>query len=125
MRHVDLMVPSQHLLEGRRYAAEYQIWHLHLKRQKAPVVSIFVDLHPDDVMNGHLQLALDQWQRVWENDMFECRNGRRGRRGRRPPFRRGSGPGPQGAGDRMRRTAAATAAAAARGSTSPPRRPRE
>uniref|UniRef100_A0A6U2IPT3 carbonic anhydrase n=1 Tax=Pseudictyota dubia TaxID=2749911 RepID=A0A6U2IPT3_9STRA len=71
-RHVDVHIPSQHLLEGREYAAEYQIWHLHTQQQKSPVVSIMVDLHPDDKLNEHFQLALDEWQKVWESDMFEC-----------------------------------------------------
>uniref|UniRef100_A0A7S4J6K0 carbonic anhydrase n=1 Tax=Odontella aurita TaxID=265563 RepID=A0A7S4J6K0_9STRA len=77
VRHVDISVPSQHLLEGKRYPAEYQIWHLHQKRRRSPVVSIFMDLHPDDTANPHLQMMLDEFQVVWQSSFFDCDDRRR------------------------------------------------
>jgi len=69
---VDVKIPSEHWLNGKEYAAEYQIYHLHHKRKKAPVISIMVDLHPSDKLNEHFQLALNEWQKLWEKDYLEC-----------------------------------------------------
>jgi carbonic anhydrase len=74
---LDVKIPSEHRLEGKEYAAEVQLYHLHHLRKKAPVISILVDLHPDDKENGHFQLALDEWQKVWEKDYLECELRRR------------------------------------------------
>jgi len=69
---VDVKIPSEHWLNGKEYAAEYQLYHLHHKKKRAPVISIMMDLHPLDKPNEHFQLALDQWQAVWQKDYLEC-----------------------------------------------------
>lgn len=71
--HVDVKIPSEHLIEGRRYVAEYQIFHLHHAKTRAPVISIMVDANETSPTNDHFQLALDQWQLVFDSDLEECR----------------------------------------------------
>ena len=69
---VDVKIPSEHWLNGREYVAEYQLYHLHHKKKRAPVISIMMDFHPLDKPNEHFQLALDEWQAVWQTDYLEC-----------------------------------------------------
>ena len=77
--HIDIKIPSEHTMEGRQYAAEYQI-HLIQNRPSqrgAPVVSVLFDLHPDNKPNKKLQELLDEFQAVWDWDMGLCRGQRR------------------------------------------------
>jgi len=69
---VDVKIPSEHWLNGMEYVAEYQLYHLHHKKKRAPVISIMMDFHPLDKPNEHFQLALDEWQAVWQKDYLEC-----------------------------------------------------
>lgn len=69
---VDVKIPSEHWLNGKEYVAEYQLYHLHHKKKRAPVLSIMIDFHPLDKPNEHFQLALDEWQAVWQTDYLEC-----------------------------------------------------
>ena len=70
--HADIKVPSEHWMNGRQFAAEYQIYHLHRTRKMAPVVSVLVDIHPNNIMNPHLQRALDEWQKVFDINFLKC-----------------------------------------------------
>lgn len=72
LKHVDVHVPSQHKAEGKEFPAEYQLWHLHPKRRRAAVISIMVDVHPNDHMNHHFQRALVEWQKIWESTFNKC-----------------------------------------------------
>mmetsp|Transcript_55382 Transcript_55382/g.165980 ORF Transcript_55382/g.165980 Transcript_55382/m.165980 type:complete len:766 (-) Transcript_55382:602-2899(-) len=72
--HVDIKIPSEHWLEGRQYEAEYQIYLIqNSNRQRgAPAISILIGLHPENKPNEHLQIALDQFQKVWDYDEAQC-----------------------------------------------------
>lgn len=82
--HVDIKIPSEHLIEGKRYPAEYQIWHMHHHKKRTPVACIMVDTTKDK-FNNHFQKALDEFQKVWDSNQAECleymknsrRNGRK------------------------------------------------
>ena len=81
--HIDLKVPSEHTLEGKTYAAEYQI-HLIQNRPSqrgAPVISVLFEVNTEDKPNKMLQELLDEFQAVWNWDMAQCESKRR--RGRR------------------------------------------
>jgi len=78
----DFKVPSEHWMEGKQYAAEYQIWQIQNRpdvKRGAPVMSILIDVD-DDKHNEHLQRALDVFQDVWDADMADCENERRRQR---------------------------------------------
>lgn len=75
--HADFKIPSEHWIKGRQFAAEYQLYHLHRERDRAPVISVMIDLHPDDEPNLHLQKALDEFQKVFDADEQECEEERR------------------------------------------------
>ena len=72
--HIDIKVPSEHTMNGKRYAAEYQVFLIQNKdsQRGAPAVSVLFDLHPDDRRNQALQDALDRFQNVWDGDYDEC-----------------------------------------------------
>ena len=70
--HADIKIPSEHWIKGKQFFAEYQLYHLHRERDRAPVISVMIDLHPNDEPNLHLQKALDEWQKVFDDDEREC-----------------------------------------------------
>ena len=70
--HTDIKIPSEHWIKGKQFVAEYQLYHLHRERDRAPVISVMIDLHPNDEPNLHLQKALDEWQKVFDDDEREC-----------------------------------------------------
>ena len=69
-------------MEGRQYAAEYQIYLIQNRKAQrgAPVISILIDVDPDDKPNAALQVALDRFQLEWDKDMAECEARRRSER---------------------------------------------
>ena len=74
--HVDIKIPSEHWLEGRQYAAEYQIFLVQNRESQrgAPAVSVLIDLHPENKRNEKLQALLNQFQAGWNADMADCEN---------------------------------------------------
>mmetsp|Transcript_17012 Transcript_17012/g.33979 ORF Transcript_17012/g.33979 Transcript_17012/m.33979 type:complete len:752 (+) Transcript_17012:277-2532(+) len=72
--HIDLKIPSEHTIAGKRYAAEYQIFLIQNKdsTRGAPAVSVLFDFHPDDRRNQALQDVLDKFQLIWDADANEC-----------------------------------------------------
>ena len=81
--HVDMKIPSEHWLEGRQYEMEYQIYLIqdNERQRGAPAISVLFDLHPQNKLNEKLQIALDQFQAVWDYDMTKCEEKKRtGRR---------------------------------------------
>ena len=80
--HVDFKVPSEHWIEGRQCAAEYQIWQIQNRpdeRRGAPAMAILID-DEDDKFNPHLQRALDAFQDVFDADMADCEDYKRKQR---------------------------------------------
>mmetsp|Transcript_21291 Transcript_21291/g.43666 ORF Transcript_21291/g.43666 Transcript_21291/m.43666 type:complete len:615 (-) Transcript_21291:635-2479(-) len=90
--HADIKIPSEHRVRGKQFVAEYQLYHLHLGRDRAPVISVMIDLHPEGEPNRHLQRALDEWQKVFDADEQECQEERR-RAARRLGGASGTNPG--------------------------------
>lgn len=75
--HADIKIPSEHWIKGKQFVAEYQLYHLHRERDRAPVISVVIDLHPDDEPNLHLQKALDEFQKVFDADEQQCEEEKR------------------------------------------------
>lgn len=77
--HVDIKIPSEHWMEGKQYAAEYQIFLIQNRKAKrgAPAISVLIDLDPADRDNPALQIVLDRFQDEWDKDEAECENIRR------------------------------------------------
>lgn len=68
--HCDFKMPSEHTLNGKRYAGEYQIWHWQPNGRHAPVVNVLVDvpdtpgMMEDEYHNDYFQVAIDEWKKV-------------------------------------------------------------
>ena len=81
--HVDVKIPSEHTMEGKRYAAEYQIFMILNRTDKkrgAPAVSVLFDIHPEEEDNHRIQQMIDEFQKVYDADMAECEGFRRKQR---------------------------------------------
>ena len=75
--HIDIKIPSEHYMEGKQYAAEYQInliQNREEKRRGAPVVSVLFDIDPEEKDNFQLGLLIDEFQKVFDKDEAECEN---------------------------------------------------
>ena len=71
LMHIDFKVPSEHMIEGQRYDAEMQIFHLHPSRRRTPTVSVVIQATP----NGHnyyLQPALDAFEYTYNVNRAQC-----------------------------------------------------
>mmetsp|Transcript_33876 Transcript_33876/g.73427 ORF Transcript_33876/g.73427 Transcript_33876/m.73427 type:complete len:772 (+) Transcript_33876:249-2564(+) len=78
--HADFIMPSAHTLEGKRFAAEYQIWLMTDRGRGTPVVSMLVDIDPDERDNWYFQIAIDAWQDEFDDNHDDCRRKERGLR---------------------------------------------
>ena len=70
--HLDIKIPSEHLLEGKQYAAEYQLYHMQMGGRGVPTIAIMIDIHPHNEENIHFQKAIDAWQGVFDQHAREC-----------------------------------------------------
>jgi carbonic anhydrase len=67
--HIDIKVPSEHYLEGKKFDGEFQIFHLHPRRRRSPAIAIPFEVGEH---NQHLQKALDEFQKVYDGDLQKC-----------------------------------------------------
>ncbi len=70
--HIDVKIPSEHTICGRRYAGEYQIYFYHAKRRLPIVQSVLIEIHPRDRRHKHFQKVLDEWQAISDNRRMSC-----------------------------------------------------
>lgn len=69
--HVDFKVPAEHLLNGRRYDAEMQIYHLHAGRRRMPTQAVLISA-TDDGYNYYFDEVLKAFEYVYENNRAQC-----------------------------------------------------
>lgn len=67
--HIDIKIPSEHTICGKRFDAEFSVWHIHPQRQAAIVMSTLIEIGE---YNGELQKAIDQWQVKYDEDQISC-----------------------------------------------------
>jgi len=72
VNNIDVKIPSEHTICGKRYPAEYSVFMLHPLRRQTVVMSILMDFDPDDKDNDHFQVAIDQWQAVFDAAAAKC-----------------------------------------------------
>jgi len=98
--HVDIKIPSEHTIEGKRFAMEYQVFLIqNWDRQRgAPAFSVLFDVDPRDENrdNAHLQRVLNMWQMGFDADATTCEQqqqagGRRTSDAERPATAEGGG----------------------------------
>jgi len=72
--HIDIKIPSEHTICGRRFAGEYQIYFYHPGRRQPIVQSILMEIHPKNRPHLHFQKALNEWQALFDLKQMECQN---------------------------------------------------
>jgi carbonic anhydrase len=73
MLHIDLKVPSEHTINGKRFDGEMQMFYFHPARHRTPAVSVMMQV-TESAFNIELQKALDQFQITYDKDMVSCEN---------------------------------------------------
>lgn len=79
--HAELVMPSAHTLNGKRFAAEWQIWLMTDRGRGTPAISMFVDV--DEVNqrdNWYFEQAISAWQDKFDENQEQCLRKMRGLR---------------------------------------------
>jgi carbonic anhydrase len=71
LMHVDFKVPSEHTIEGERFDAEMQIFHLHPSRRRTPTLAVVIRARTNG-FNSEFQQILDQFQYVYNDHGAKC-----------------------------------------------------
>ena len=74
--HIDIKVPSEHLIRGERFDGEMQIFHLHPGRRRMPVQSVVIRATADGY-NYYFQAALDAFADQYRENQAKCGKNRR------------------------------------------------
>ena len=70
--HIDIKIPSEHTICGKKYAGEYQIYFYHPNRKQPVVQSVLIDIDPNDRNHNHFQRALNEWQAIYDARRMKC-----------------------------------------------------
>uniref|UniRef100_A0A7S2UQH9 carbonic anhydrase n=1 Tax=Attheya septentrionalis TaxID=420275 RepID=A0A7S2UQH9_9STRA len=70
--HIDIKIPSEHTIEGKRYAAEYQMFHLHYRREMSGSIGIMIDFNETSPHNEALALAINRFWVTFNSNAAEC-----------------------------------------------------
>ena len=76
MHHMDIKIPGEHTFEGKRYDAEFQIFHTHHTIARINSIAIPVRGVPGGY-NEEFQWILDEFQNVYDQHQAECEASRR------------------------------------------------
>jgi Carbonic anhydrase len=70
--HIDIKIPSEHTVCGKRFAGEYQIYFYHANRKQPIVQSVLMEIHPNERPHLHFQKALNEWQVLFDERKMTC-----------------------------------------------------
>jgi carbonic anhydrase len=74
---IDIKIPSEHVVEGKRYAAEMQTFHLHPLRRRIAAWSVLIQAEPGpDSYNYYFDEALKTFQSEYDKNQEMCRQTR-------------------------------------------------
>lgn len=74
--HIDFKVTSEHLIQGKRYDAEMQIFHLHKDRRRMPTQSVLIEA-TDFGYNYYFDEAIKAFEYQYAVDSNRCANKKR------------------------------------------------
>lgn len=69
--HVDFKIPSEHTINGKRYDAEMQIFHLHPGRRRTPTQGQVIQAK-EGGFNWYFEGALKAFEYIYERDLALC-----------------------------------------------------
>lgn len=70
--HIDIKIPSEHTICGKRFEGEYQVFYYHPKRREPIVQSIFISIHPNERPHLHFQRLLNHFQDLADTTADIC-----------------------------------------------------
>jgi len=70
--HIDIKIPSEHTVCGKRFAGEYQIYFYHPGRKQPIVISVLMEIHPNERPHLHFQKVLNEWQVLFDERKMIC-----------------------------------------------------
>ena len=73
--NIDIKIPSEHLICGERYDGEMQYYFFHPVKQSLIAVSWLFEAKPDNLANQHMQLLIDEFQKVYDDNEESCKAG--------------------------------------------------
>ena len=74
---IDIKIPSEHEVEGQKYAAEMQMFHLHPLRRRIAAWSVLIQAEPGpDSYNYYFDEALKSFQSEYDKNQEMCRQTR-------------------------------------------------
>lgn len=71
--NIDIKIPAEHLICGKRYDGEMQYYFFHPVKQSLIVVSWLFEAKPGHLSNQHMQLLIDEFQKVYDNNDEFCK----------------------------------------------------
>ncbi len=70
--NIDIKIPAEHLVCGERYDGEMQYYFFHPVLNKLIAVSWLFEAKPDNLANQHMQLLIDEFQKVYDDNEESC-----------------------------------------------------
>ena len=71
--YIDIKMPSEHYIEGQRYAAEMQMYHLHAVSQRVAVWSVLIRAEPNTTgHNYYFDPVIQAFQREYDHHQEQC-----------------------------------------------------
>jgi len=72
--HIDIKIPSEHTICGKRYEGEYQMFFYHAKRREPIIQSVLIGIHTEERPHLHFQRLLDAFQSITNERRAFCLN---------------------------------------------------
>mmetsp|Transcript_31089 Transcript_31089/g.68256 ORF Transcript_31089/g.68256 Transcript_31089/m.68256 type:complete len:833 (+) Transcript_31089:362-2860(+) len=76
--HTDLVIPSEHTMDGKRYDGEWRIHHIHPGGKGTAIITALIEAGHEK--NRPFQKALDAWEELFDYHRYQCLFSRRQRR---------------------------------------------
>lgn len=72
MLNIDIKIPAEHTICGRKYDGEMQYYFFHPVKKSLLVVSWLLEAKIDSSTNEHMQLLIDEFQEVYDANEDAC-----------------------------------------------------
>lgn len=72
--NIDIKIPAEHTICDHRYSGEMQYYFFHPVKQSLIAISWLFDAKPDNVVNRHIQLLIDEFQKVYDGNEQSCKS---------------------------------------------------
>lgn len=70
--NIDIKIPAEHTICNDRYDAEMQYYFFHPVKQSLVAVSWLLEAKLNNTVNEHMQLLIDEFQKVYDSNEESC-----------------------------------------------------